>query len=74
MGRSLPASNEHSTEGNMGAIAGPMNETKLGMTWPELMELSTAEVFNIMLATKVARRPPEMRPRLTVTFSSVAAS
>ena len=52
----------------MGTLVGTFSETKLGMTWPELMELSAVEVFNIMLATQVTRRPPEMlKSEFTVT-------
>jgi len=52
----------------MATIPANLTETKLGMTWPELMELATTEVFSIMLATHVSRRPPEMRKsEFTVT-------
>jgi len=52
----------------MATISTNFSETKLGMTWPQLMELSTTEVFNIMLATHVAKRPAEMRKsEFTVT-------
>jgi len=34
-------------------------ETQLGMSWPELLELSTSEVFDIMMATRVFRRTDE---------------
>lgn len=52
----------------MGTMLGNHTETKMGLSWPELMELSAAEVFNIMLATKVSRRADEMQmPEFTVT-------
>lgn len=43
-------------------------QTSLGVTWPELLETATSEVFNIMLATTVSHRQPEMRrSEFTVT-------
>jgi chemotaxis protein CheX len=43
-------------------------DTRMGMSWPDLLELAAAEVFQIMLASQVSRRPDEMNStEFTVT-------